>query len=115
MDYTLIAALLFYILAMQLFAKSQLRIVGASCLAVFGPFLLGLAIAIFVAAVTEKPLTGVFGLGAIVTVGVQLLAALVLFRILEREEESYAMWLGWGALGCALIYFVIPDVVSRLI
>ena len=88
--------------------------ITASLVAVILPFVITVFIG-FILSGNSINLLDIFSIKAIVTLVVQIIVALGVFRYIEHREDSIAVWVTVAFLGCVVIYYAIPYIVGRIL
>lgn len=114
LDYTLIAGILLYLLAIRLASANVIKPVAASLVATLGYFAISTVIRGIILHAYKAPLWQLFGLIPIATLFLQIGIALLVFGKMDYREDSLDSWFAWAVAGCVGIFLVAPFVVTTL-
>lgn len=112
--YVLIAAILFYIFLLQ-----KIDSLGPSPLKAAALLLSGYYTLLIIAVGLEMTARGesvwqIFDLMFIITLIVQYVVAAWIFYKTEESGDSYMLYIAWGGLGLALIFFLVPNIIRQV-
>ena len=99
---------------LRMLGSKYLNPVKAAAIVILGYHAFQLILTIFVEMARGYPIDYLFGFGLVVTIVLQMAFAVVIFYKIQADEDSYMAYLGWGALGLVLIFYVAPEIVKRL-
>ncbi len=115
-DYTLIAGILLYILAVRALAAGRIKATSAAIIVVGGYFGLSCIVKGIIFHGYNIPLWQLFTLPVIMAVLLQFVTTLLVFAKMQHDgDDSYGAWLGWGAFGFVMIFFAIPFIVHGVL
>lgn len=106
----MIISLLTYAVVLKMYTSQFLNWFWASFLAVFVPWLLN-GVVLLIS--TGTPYNSISSAG-LTTVIVQFAISLLVFRLIESQEDSVGRLIGVGVLGGLVMYIVLPYVVTFL-
>lgn len=112
--YLLIAGILFYLSLVRVLDSKHLTPLKAAGIVVGGYFVVSTIIQGGMLVALGEPLTNLYGPIAIVTVLLQYIFATVVFYMISANEDSYMAYLGFGAAGLALIFFIAPAIARSI-
>lgn len=91
----------------------EINIVFKSGLTVLGPYLFGLTISfVILSSASNFSLMQLYNPRDLMTVCVQFIGAIVLFYVLQRSNIVSPSWLFQSAVGCAILFLLVPYIVS---
>ena len=114
-DYTLLVSALLYFFVVKIFVSSKLSIVSASLIVVLGSFGFSLLTRWIILSSYGVSAFELISVSAILTVILQLMAAVFVFYKLQETEESYVAWMGWSILGFVALFFAIPAISTTFV
>lgn len=106
--YVFIAGILLYLTVVRMLGSKYLSPLKAAGIVVGGYFVLSTALQAALLLAFGEPLSQLYSMEVLATIALQYILAAGVFYMIIANEDSYMAYLGFGAAGLVLIFFVAP-------
>lgn len=114
MNYTLLAGILLYFFMLRQLDESYLTPVKAAGVVIGGYVGLSLVLKAIWLLGYHAPLWQLLSPSLFITALLQFVMLVVIFDKAENTGDSYMAYIGWGGLGLAVVFFIVPLIAQNI-